>query len=590
MFNQVIKRYEWYLLGACAVLLTVAGTIGFYRTDAGAGDVLKSLYLSIQLFILESGAVEDDVAFFSLLNVARWLSPLLLATTAIKTALSFVADDLYRIRMIRLRDHIVFLGYNDSLAPMIDNFSRVHMKTPSGGQHNKILVVTEHPGNAWITSLKTSKVLFLKHNPTDADVFRQIKAEHARYIFAVTDNDFINVSIIKGLFHIKEDHKQSRFLTAYAMITDPALKRELQHHEVFIQNTDNFDARVFNPYENSARLLYKKVAPDVFKPVTQNTTPPPGILILGFNTLARSFLTQHALLGQYINTEKARVTVIDSNRSNGFQKYIGRTHHIQNLLEIEWIDRELESLTKPELSDRLVRNRYDVVYLFVDNDTVLFSLISWLQLIKTETPFRIIASCNSGFIPNKTMREDRNRLFFLDPERESASPLYVIDEELDHMARHIHARYLEGELKKLKEKGIPLKPAAVPWSILPEEYKASNRSQADHLKVKLRCAGAEIIDRTTGDPEPDGDEMERHLGAAMIESLAKAEHNRWNAEKWIHGWEYGERDDAYKLHPNLVPWSDLDEDTRNYDRNAIRDIPVILAEVGKRILYNTHTK
>jgi hypothetical protein len=400
MFSKVIKRYEWYLLGACAVLLTVAGTIGFYETDTGAGNILKSLYLSIQLFILESGAVEDNIAFFSLLNVARWLSPLLLATTAIKTALSFVADDLYRIRMTRLRDHTVILGYNDSLTPMIDNFSRVHMKTRARGQRNKILVVTEHPGNAWITSLKTSRVLFLKQDPTDTDVFSQIKAEHARYIFAVTDNDFVNVTIIKGLFHIKEAHTQSRFLTAYALITDPALKRELQHHKVFIQNTDNFDARVFNPYENSAR-------------------------------------------------------------------------------------------------------------------------------------------------------------------------------------------YLEKELEKLKEKGFPLKPAAVPWAILPEEYKASNRSQADHMEVKLRCVEAEIVDRNPGDPEPGTDEMEKHLGATMIESLAKAEHNRWNAEKWIHGWEYGERDDAFKRHPNLVPWSDLDEDTRNYDRNAIRDIPIILAEVGKRIQYRT---
>ncbi len=45
------------------------------------------------------------------------------------------------------------------------------------------------------------------------------------------------------------------------------------------------------------------------------------------------------------------------------------------------------------------------------------------------------------------------------------------------------------------------------------------------------------------------------------------------------GWRYGpRRDDAKKCHPSLVPYKDLSESEKDYDRNtALETLKVILA-------------
>ena len=63
------------------------------------------------------------------------------------------------------------------------------------------------------------------------------------------------------------------------------------------------------------------------------------------------------------------------------------------------------------------------------------------------------------------------------------------------------------------------------------------------------------------------------LSEAQIETLARMEHARWAAYYWITGWTFApERNDARKQHPDLVPYDDLDEPTKDYDRAAVRNI------------------
>jgi hypothetical protein len=43
-------------------------------------------------------------------------------------------------------------------------------------------------------------------------------------------------------------------------------------------------------------------------------------------------------------------------------------------------------------------------------------------------------------------------------------------------------------------------------------------------------------------------------------------------------------DRAARQHPDLVPWTDLNENARNKDRNAVREIPSILQQAGFQII------
>ena len=65
---------------------------------------------------------------------------------------------------------------------------------------------------------------------------------------------------------------------------------------------------------------------------------------------------------------------------------------------------------------------------------------------------------------------------------------------------------------------------------------------------------------------------------ALAEDIAKNVHEVWASGRMKDGWTYGEeRNDAEKKHPCLVPYEDLSEEEKEYDRNtSIETIKLIL--------------
>jgi hypothetical protein len=121
-----------------------------------------------------------------------------------------------------------------------------------------------------------------------------------------------------------------------------------------------------------------------------------------------------------------------------------------------------------------------------------------------------------------------------------------------------------------------------PWEFLAENLKESNRRQADHIAVKLRAIGCEV-----SRPEPKRSVV-TGFKPEEIELLARMEHQRWNAEKYVDGWTNGQaRDDEKKIHDCLVDWDKLPEEIREYDRHAVRKIPELIALIGKTIYRET---
>lgn len=70
----------------------------------------------------------------------------------------------------------------------------------------------------------------------------------------------------------------------------------------------------------------------------------------------------------------------------------------------------------------------------------------------------------------------------------------------------------------------------------------------------------------------------------LTELLAKNTHENWAAERIHQGWTWGpERNDQKKTTPCLVPYEELAESEKRYDRNtSIETLKVILA-LGFRI-------
>ena len=70
----------------------------------------------------------------------------------------------------------------------------------------------------------------------------------------------------------------------------------------------------------------------------------------------------------------------------------------------------------------------------------------------------------------------------------------------------------------------------------------------------------------------------------LVELMAKNVHEVWAAGRMAEGWTWGpERDDEQKHHPCLVPYEELPESERDYDRNTALNTLKLILSLGFRI-------
>jgi len=71
---------------------------------------------------------------------------------------------------------------------------------------------------------------------------------------------------------------------------------------------------------------------------------------------------------------------------------------------------------------------------------------------------------------------------------------------------------------------------------------------------------------------------------ALTERLAQNNHEVWAARRVAEGWRYGpRRDDVRKEHPGLVPYSQLPESEKQYDRSTVMETIKAMLAMGYRI-------
>lgn len=72
---------------------------------------------------------------------------------------------------------------------------------------------------------------------------------------------------------------------------------------------------------------------------------------------------------------------------------------------------------------------------------------------------------------------------------------------------------------------------------------------------------------------------------ALVERLAENNHDNWARQRIDEGWTYGpQRDDAHKTHPDLVPYADLPEEEKEYDRLSVVETLKAIMTLGYEIV------
>lgn len=83
--------------------------------------------------------------------------------------------------------------------------------------------------------------------------------------------------------------------------------------------------------------------------------------------------------------------------------------------------------------------------------------------------------------------------------------------------------------------------------------------------------------------DTSGIELPEEL-SPLVEALARNVHEVWSQARIDQGWTYGEhRDDNLKKHPCLVPYEQLSDGEKSFDRKTSTETLKLIQKLGFRI-------
>jgi hypothetical protein len=127
----------------------------------------------------------------------------------------------------------------------------------------------------------------------------------------------------------------------------------------------------------------------------------------------------------------------------------------------------------------------------------------------------------------------------------------------------------------------PSNASAREWDDLAESFRQANRDAVAHIPAKVASAGVDPA-LWIGDIDiPRLTNGQRLFTTAQeCERLAELEHERWNAQRRMAGWRHTDeasKNELLRLHPSLVAYEELTDETKEYDRVFVRETAAALA-------------
>jgi RyR domain len=400
-----------------------------------------------------------------------------------------------------------------------------------------------------------------------------------RVVIAADERDLTNAVLSQELFRATAKRPQ-RIL---ARINNLPLRTHLSEHYSAGQPTLATRLVLFSTVDLQARYCLRAHPLDRFKFAAHPHFA--HALVLGFEEMGEAMTLTLLKSSHFTHGQAVRVTVVDRDpqaRKSEFQSRFPEAFSCHPL-EFEPDDRADRGVPH-EVLKRLLDEGKGPTAVFVCLPQPSGGVAASLGLLKQYRllgahlpPIHILAAAASpGF--EESLRalqslDDGGMLSMTRAEIEIVDGELLLQERLDRLAECIHEKYLEDRLSEGKEIGD--QPSYHHWPQLPESFKEDNREQADHHWLKLRDIGCAV---TSGEPTPF------NLTLKEVEALAMSEHHRWLAARKIRGWKFGRpRDDVKKVHPEIVPWKDLEEGQREISRVTVRRIPEYLALIGNGV-------
>lgn len=511
------------LFAVITALALAGGYLGIARVRPEIGP-LDAFYGTLQLFVLGNPLFDQHQPWPWYLNAARFAAPAVTGYAIFETVRLIAAEQARWLRARTVHGHTIVAGDT----PFADAITRLLEK------HGTVTRIT---------------------GAIDAEALRAAGISRADVLIACADHRSDPWVNLVAALDASQIERNGRPLTIHAELADATTA--FTARSLGMTQASKLKVRFFNIEELAASALARAEG------LRQD------IAIVGLQEFGSALLIELARAWQRQGqAEPLRVTIVD-DRADAAVARLTATHPVlATACAISTVDiGQIPSGTP-----------FSRVYVcYQDEAKALSTALTTPALWPADAGGLVVrldrlAGISQAFGAHGRLLDDMGRLRITSVVELASSGMASEHEDIDErIARAIHERYLTQQLAR--GTGMGATPAMTVWEELPEDLRDANRAQAAGIREKLDRIGCAIA---VLDSQPSfsyrGNE---------IEMLSRLEHERWMAHKLATGWTYGDpRDDAARRHDCLVPWEQLRESEREKDRDAVRNIPGLLADVG----------
>jgi hypothetical protein len=573
------RDLEWPVVGALAAASMVLGYVGLAAQlsalQPGLYSALDILYLDLQLFVLQMASI--DPPLHPALNVARFLAPAVAGYTALQALGALFAEQTQSLRLRTLRGHVVIGGLGRKSLILTQGFLE---------RGQTVVIIEQDDENDLVRQCRDLGAVVLIGDASQEWLLRKAGVRRASHLFALCGDDGANADIAVQASRVTEG-RSGEPLTCVVHVFDAQLCALLRERELEAAASGRLRLEFFNVFDLGARVLLEEHPVVSAGAGAGAAGRVPHVVIVGLGRLGECVLV-HAARQWLASSPPAggrmRVSLVDRRARAIADAWAVRYPALRRLCDLVPLDIDVNSAAfqqaafltaAPAGSDRAS------VFVCLDDDSIGLSAgLALADRARDQEPAIVVRMSQiaglATLVTDGGVGRGFSRLRAFGLLDRTCQPDQMLRGTHEVLARGIHEEYVrqQSALGLTRDEH----PELLPWGELSAALKDSNRRQADDIGNKLIAVGCGAA------PLLDWDEPLVEFDEGEVERLARMEHERWMAEKRRNGWRHGPRKDpAAGTHPSLVPYDDLPAGEQLKNREAVRQIPPLLARLGFRV-------
>jgi hypothetical protein len=569
-------RRFWVSL-SLAIVTLVFGSIGVWKYEHAyhpeAHHAFGPLYAAVQMLILHTPHFEHGVNVW--IEVGRWLGASFFIYTALTLFWNHLRRGEYLVWFLRLRDHYVVCGGGQKGFEIVDSLLK---RTPSA----RVVVIDPNPDPHQIEHLTPYRTIVIPADATQRSSLRRAHVAQAAEIIVVTPADETNVAIATA---VREElvGRAPGSVPCRVQLSDIDLRESLAlWDENARAGRSGCRLHFFDVFDAEARRRLGE-SPLDGAGIGPASDAQVHVAILGFGRMARSLALRCLKSGHFANGKPLRLSIVTRDAAKEKERFLFRYPSLagdipdsMDLCKIDFRQGEAQSLTTREWILNWSKEPATHFFLFVclDHDARAVEVALRLRAALAAShnaQIHVRISSRGSLSPMLQASDAPNpRIVPFGMVEETCTEEAYLRDSDEALARAIHQQFVadvSGKGGRSPQNDLALKD----WDELREDFRESNRQQANHLRVKLRAIGCELA------PLNDPKEAVTNFISNEIETMARMEHSRWNMERLLNGWRPGlPANKLLRIHPDLVRWPDLPTTSKDYDRGAVARIPLLL--------------